>query len=184
MNGQNVRRVHDLSTMSSQPEPDLPERPTATLDSAAGLLTPAQRHWVAEHTLRAIDALGVTGDVRVRLVADDEMALAHEQYCGVPGTTDVITFDLAEGAAAEGEPLDVDLLVCVDEAMRQSATRGHTIEREVLLYVVHGILHCLGHDDHDDEQSRVMHQREDDVLQAIGVGVTFATAADNAGAQS
>jgi probable rRNA maturation factor len=99
------------------------------------------------------------------------MAVAHERYSGIPGTTDVLTFDLRDEAAG---PLDTDILICLDEAIRCGAERGHAANRELLLYVVHGILHCLGHDDHDDAGYARMHAREDEVLEAIGVGRTFA----------
>ena len=52
--------------------------------------------------------------------------------------------------------------------------RSHPVERELLLYIIHGILHCLGEDDHDDDAYARMHAREDDLLEAIGVGRTFA----------
>jgi rRNA maturation RNase YbeY len=114
-----------------------------------------------------------SGEVRVRLVGDSEMAAAHEKFSGIPGTTDVLTFDLAEGAAARGEPLDVDILACIDEAARQAAVHTHPTERELLLYVLHGVLHCLGHDDHSDDGYERMHREEDRILTAIGIGPVF-----------
>lgn len=113
------------------------------------------------------------GAVRARLVGDAEMASAHERYCGVIGTTDVITFDLADGRSAMGEPLDVDLIVCVDEAVRQAAARGHALETELALYTLHGVLHALGYDDLDEEAYERMHTREDEVFRALGLGAAF-----------
>ncbi|MFG0292089.1 MAG: rRNA maturation RNase YbeY [Phycisphaerales bacterium JB050] len=113
------------------------------------------------------------GVVRVRLVGDDEMANAHERYCGVAGTTDVITFDLAEGASAHGAALDVDLIVCVDEARRQADKRNHAIETELALYTLHGVLHALGYDDLDEDSYERMHAREDEVFRRLGLGAAF-----------
>jgi len=119
--------------------------------------------------------LGLRGELRVRVVGDEEMALAHFTHCGVAGTTDVITMDLREpsGAAATDSELDADLLVCADEAARQAAARGISVEHELVLYVVHGMLHCLGMDDHDEAGYAAMHAREDRVLTAIGIGAVF-----------
>lgn len=118
--------------------------------------------------------LEAEGEVRVRVVADPEMAAAHLEYAEVEGTTDVLTFDMSEptpdGARME---LDVDVLACLDEAGRQAERRGHPARCEVLLYVVHGMLHCLGFDDHDDDEYARMHAEEDRVLEAIGVGSVF-----------
>ncbi|MBL8887909.1 MAG: rRNA maturation RNase YbeY [Phycisphaerales bacterium] len=119
------------------------------------------------------------GEVRVRVIADDEMSKMHEEYAGVPGTTDVLTFDMSvdEGDGGGGvPPLDVDLVVCLDEAQRQASARGHgaTPQLELLLYTLHGVLHCLGHDDHEEPSFRAMHDAEDAILTAIGVGPVFA----------
>jgi probable rRNA maturation factor len=100
------------------------------------------------------------------------MAAAHLKYSGIAGTTDVLTFDLRDDSAA-GDPLDVDLWICIDEARRNAADRGLPVERELLLYILHGMLHCLGHDDHDEAAHLAMHTEEDRVLMAIGVGATF-----------
>jgi len=152
---------------------DPPARPAVTVAARAGDLCAQDLEWVAARGSEAVAHLGAVGEVRVLLVDDAAMADAHERHCGVAGTTDVITFDLAEGAGASGAPLDVDLVVCVDEARRQASARGIPARREVLLYVVHGVLHCLGYDDHDEAASAAMHAREDEVLAAIGVGATY-----------
>jgi probable rRNA maturation factor len=123
---------------------------------------------------RPIDRLAV------RIVADAEMARLHEKHTGVPGTTDVLTFD----NPAPGSPLDVDIAVCVDEAGRRAAELGHTVERELLLYAVHGLLHCLGFDDHDPGNGERMHAEEDRLLEAAGVGRTFLPARKSAGRQT
>jgi rRNA maturation RNase YbeY len=107
------------------------------------------------------------------------MAAAHARFSRVEGTTDVLTFDLTEGAsgtrpAAGAAPLDADILLCLDEARRQASARGIPVERELLLYFVHATLHCLGEDDTNDDAAAAMHAREDALLCAIGVGVTFA----------
>ncbi len=112
--------------------------------------------------------------MRVRVIGDAEMASLHEDYLGDASTTDVMTFDYAEGASVRGEPMDADAHVCIDEAARRATEFGHTVERELLLYVVHAMLHCIGHDDHDDESYTRMHAAEDQILERIGVGRTFA----------
>ena len=125
--------------------------------------------WLSEQAERALGVLGVTGEVRVRVVGDGAMAAAHERYAGEAGTTDVLTFDLSEGEKS----LDTDILVCSDEAARQAGARGHEPVRELLLYIIHGVLHCLGHDDHDEAAAARMHAEEDRVLVAMGVGPVY-----------
>ncbi|QQS10356.1 MAG: rRNA maturation RNase YbeY [Phycisphaerales bacterium] len=157
-------------------------------------LTPETLRWLAQTADRAVKVLGGTGEVRVKLVGDAEMTQAHAEFMDIAETTDVLTFDMSENLSdvddgdqspaialtPSGEVivrkrvgLDVDILACVDEAQRQVKTRGHAVEREVLLYIVHGVLHCLGFDDHDAEAAALMHRVEDAVLSAVGVGPVF-----------
>ncbi len=131
--------------------------------------------WLRGQLEGALEVLGPPGEVRVRIVADPEMAHAHERYKGVEGTTDVLTFDLSGGDdGTDDGTLDTDILVCIDEAERQARGRGHEPARELLLYALHGVLHCLGHDDHDEAAAARMHRAEDEVLERLGVGVTYA----------
>ncbi|MDX2148112.1 MAG: rRNA maturation RNase YbeY [Planctomycetota bacterium] len=142
------------------------------------------------------------GEVRVRLVDDHEMREAHLEFMGEDSTTDVITFDLSEPDAPESQPdldgpeltgserdgseseqgrsvrpgaWDVDLLICVDEAQRQARARGHAVNHELALYLVHGLLHCLGHDDHDEASAARMHAVEDEILVATGLAPVYAS---------
>lgn len=129
----------------------------------------------------------LSGEVRVRLVNDAEMSAAHVEYCEIDGTTDVLTFDMSEfedehaeasGSSSSVPVLDVDILACVDEASRQAGPRGHTVTHELLLYILHGVLHCLGHDDHDEAAHAAMHAAEDRVLTAAGFGALYAASAE------
>lgn len=143
-----------------------------TWHDRSGILRPDQIGWLCDHLLRSLKSIGVQGDVRVCSVGDAAMSCAHQRDLGVSGSTDVITYDIRSDA---GDPvLDLDALICVDEARRQSELRGHTIERELLLYSLHAVLHCCGEDDHDEVSSARMHAREDAILMEIGVGPTYA----------
>jgi len=126
-------------------------------------------------------AVGAEGghDVRVRVVGDALMSELHERHSGIVGTTDVLTFDLRE--SADGA-LDVDIAVCLDEARRASADRVHDAVDELTLYALHGVLHCAGHDDHDDVSYRAMHEREDAILREAGLGARFFNDNDGDGA--
>lgn len=122
-----------------------------------------------------MDLLPNTGSVRVRVVDDDAMDAEHQRHSGIAGTTDVLTYDFAQDQAPDQRKvLDADLTLCLDEAQRRADERGHAAELELLLYTIHGVLHCLGHDDHEPDQYARMHQKEDELLTAIGVGPLFA----------
>lgn len=138
----------------------------------AGLGVP-DAAWLRERVGEACVYMDTAGEVRIRIVDDAVMAREHVRSMGVEGTTDVITFDLSESDPSEDRLLDVDLLLCLDEARRRAQERGHAVRRELLLYALHGVLHCTGYDDTDEASYARMHAREDEVLRAIGVGATF-----------
>tara|TARA_R110000782_G_scaffold53205_4_gene113389 strand:- start:2612 stop:3145 length:534 start_codon:yes stop_codon:yes gene_type:complete len=146
-----------------------PAQRVVDLHDPGALISPADARWLRDTADRAVALLGARGEVRVKVVADAEMADAHLRYTDTPGTTDVLTFDLSDTPGV----LDADIMVCADEAARRAAERGHDARRELLLYVVHGVLHCLGHDDHDEADYQRMHAAEDELLERLGVGATF-----------
>lgn len=130
-------------------------------------------------TLRA--AVGRLGHpvrrVSVLVVDDATMASLHERHAGIAGPTDVLTFPGSDS----GQPIDADIAVNADEAARQSASRRHDAGDELLLYALHGLLHCAGFDDHESADFDAMHAEEDRILAEIDVGATFAPARRTSG---
>lgn len=169
----------------SAPTPDEPDQPPPTesaLDvlDQTGRLDAGRCAWLVRHLRAAIHHLGAPVDcLVVTVVGDDAMTSLHVEHCGIAGSTDVLTFDHGGTGAA----IDADIAICLDEAARRASEHGHAFERELLLYAVHGVLHCLGHDDHEQSDYDAMHAREDAILTAIGIGPTFTpTGMDDGGA--
>jgi len=132
--------------------------------------------WIQSQILAAIGFIRSPIErVEVRIVVDAEMAALHDRFCGLPTTTDVLTFPQSE----PGQPVTVDIAVCIDEASRRAAEFGHPLERELLLYVLHGLLHCVGFDDRSEAEHAAMHAEEDRILTAIGIGPVFHTPTNN-----
>jgi rRNA maturation RNase YbeY len=115
-------------------------------------------------------------ELSVALVGDRRMSELHEQFMKVSGPTDVLTFPL--DADGRGRVLSGEVVVCVPEARRQAKKRNVPVERELLLYALHGLLHLCGYDDRTDRAFRTMHRTEDRILTRLGVGPVFAPAAD------
>ena len=87
------------------------------------------------------------------------------------GFADVLTFPLETDSG--GHTISGEIVVCVPEARRRARERGIPLEREVLLYALHGMLHLIGYDDRTDAGFAKMHRIEDDILTALGVGPVF-----------
>lgn len=127
--------------------------------------------WLEACVARIAALAGVDrGLLGIAIVGDAPMAALHQRYKGHTGTTDVLTFDLREHPQ---DDIEADVVICLDEAARQASRRGHAVRHEVLLYAVHGLLHLLGYDDHNPVAAAAMHQREDELLTAAGLGPVF-----------
>lgn len=113
-------------------------------------------------------------DLSLALVGDRHMAELHARFMGIPGPTDVLTFPLDEDEA--GNVVSGEVVVCVPEARRQAKEHGGRVERELLLYALHGMLHLCGYDDRTARAFRTMHEAEDRILTQLGVGPVFSPA--------
>lgn len=151
-------------------EPEPAAAPVIEIASMTGLTHGVDEAWLHAHLAQAVEALThAVARVSVLIVDDARMTAYHQAHCDIDDTTDVLTF----AAVAAPEPIEADLVVCADEAARRAGERGHRVERELLLYALHGVLHCAGHDDHDEQAYEAMHAEEDRILDAIGIGATF-----------
>ncbi len=134
--------------------------------------------WLREQLVAALGWLKVVAArISIAVVDDAQMTDLHERYRREGGTTDVLTFDFRFDASDDDEPLilESEIIVCIDEARRQAADRGHDWKTELLLYIVHGVLHLLEHDDQTPDEAARMHEMEDRLLSAIGIGEVFAS---------
>jgi probable rRNA maturation factor len=120
---------------------------------------------------RRLIKASVVGELSLALVGDETMAALHVQFMGIDGPTDVLSFPLdfdAEGRVSSGE-----VVVCLPEARRQAERHQIPVERELLLYALHGLLHLSGHDDRTAAGFRAMHRAEDEILMQLGIPATF-----------
>ncbi len=83
----------------------------------------------------------------VRFVGDREMRRLNRAFRGKDRPTDVLSFPGEK--TMDGTHLG-DIAVSVPAARRQALERGHSVERELKVLLLHGVLHCLGHDHETD----------------------------------
>ena len=92
----------------------------------------------------------LTNDVEIQ-----EINLAHR---GIDKVTDVLSFPLEN---IEGFPLG-SIMISMDIAKAMAAELGHSIEDEIALLFIHGMLHLLGYDHEDDDGE--MREKEEEVI--------------------
>ena len=98
------------------------------------------------------------------------MKTLNRKFKGIRRTTDVLAFSQLEGEQPVPRwrrPLIGDVVISVDCARRQAPRYGNTEARELVLYMIHGVLHLLGHDDTKPGPRRKMRRREKAILAQI-----------------
>jgi probable rRNA maturation factor len=113
-----------------------------------------------------IVAEGVEGELTLTFVDDTEIASLNAEFMGKTGPTDVLAFPLDDEPMSGVPTLLGDVVVCPAVAARQFADHAGTLDDELALLVVHGILHVLGYDHADDTEAEVMRHRELELLVA------------------
>lgn len=115
-----------------------------------------------------MEAVPELTELSIALVDEDEMARLNEQYRGVKGPTDVLSFGCDDPCPTPGdEPITLgDVVIAPQVAERQAAELGHTIEHELDVLLVHGILHLLGYDHEAEDDAGAMAAREAALLDA------------------
>jgi len=96
--------------------------------------------------------LASLAEVEVTLVDDADIARVHGDFLDDPTPTDVITFHHGE------------ILISADTAARQCMEHGQPVHNEVALYLIHGLMHLAGWDDHDEEEAGEMARHQEGVL--------------------
>jgi probable rRNA maturation factor len=91
-------------------------------------------------------------EVNVVLVSDRRMSELHRRFMQIAGPTDVITFQHGE------------IFLSVETAERQAKAYGASLEQELRLYLVHGLLHLGGLDDSAPAARRRMNRAQERIL--------------------
>lgn len=88
----------------------------------------------------------------------------NEKYMNRDNVTDVLSFSMKEGEVIEGDNSYLgDVLVSVEMASLRAKEFANEVDRELMLYFIHGILHLLGYEDIDTGSALVMREKEEQI---------------------
>lgn len=132
------------------------------LEADLGTIRPLCEEMVRDHRIK-------TGRIGVVLVDGATIQQYNRDFLKHDYQTDVISFPM-EHIPAEGL-LEGEILVCTQVALERAEEFGWTPAEELLLYIIHGILHLLGWDDVTPELRRKMQQKEREYLRRAGIKV-------------
>jgi len=111
----------------------------------------ALRHCLAARPLKAA-VLSQLPEVAVTLVSDTAIARMHLDFMGLPGPTDVITFHHGE------------IVISVETAAVNAARYRRSLDEEVALYLIHGLLHLHGYLDKKPADAALMQKTQATIL--------------------
>lgn len=93
--------------------------------------------------------------IEIALVDDQTSDQVHRDFMNIDGATDVITFHHGE------------IVIGAEVAHRQAAEYGEPLGRELLRYLVHGLLHLAGHEDTAAEERRIMEIAQESIVTTL-----------------
>lgn len=128
-------------------------------------------------------------------VSEEEIRALNKRERGIDAVTDVLSFpasDYIKGQAIlsaqhadcvepvmgmrggelvkRGARLYLgSVVICEKRAKEQAEEYGHSVQREICYLAVHGVLHCLGYDHESEEDRAEMRQKEEYVMQKLGL---------------
>lgn len=135
-----------------------------------GLVAADTLRAAAEATLRHEAA---PGQATLVLTDDEGIHALNRDFLGRDAPTDVLAFsarDDAGGAFVTAPEMGGylgDVIVSYPRAAAQAEAHGHPLEEELLLLVVHGMLHLLGYDHASEEEKAAMWARQAAILSGL-----------------
>ena len=125
---------------------------------------------VARYALARMD-VHPAAELSIVMVDSSTMAELHVQWMDLPGPTDVMAFPMDElrpggrpDAPELGPSVLGDIVLCPPFAAEQAATAGHSLDDELHLLTVHGVLHLLGYDHAEPEEEEEMFGLQNSLL--------------------
>ncbi len=113
---------------------------------------------------KVIRGEGLKGEINVVFCDDDYIRTLNKTYRGRDTPTDVLSFSFKEGERGFRSKLLGDVYVSVDRAMAQAKSAGHSLDKELRLLVVHGLLHLAGYDHSCEKEALQMKRKEEEYL--------------------
>lgn len=123
--------------------------------------------------IRALRFQQVTNaELSVVIVTDRMIHGINRRFLGHDYPTDVISFDLSaqelsRRSRGRVKTVEGEIYVSAVTALRQARERGLDPDQELILYIIHGILHLLGYDDHSARDRKAMRIKEKEIMNAI-----------------
>ncbi len=128
-----------------------------------------------EHSvLIALKHQGFSPDSDITILVDDDqrIQMLNHEYLDVDAPTDVLAFPADFTDPDTGHKNLGDVIISYPQAKSEADKRGHSLEAELQLLVVHGVLHLLGFDHLEPEDKEIMWSAQSQILSQLNSRVT------------
>jgi rRNA maturation RNase YbeY len=103
-------------------------------------------------------------DLSICLISARQMTRLNESFLRHAGPTDVLAFDYSDPG---DKTLRGEIFVCVEVAVSQSRHFRTRWQSELIRYLIHGLLHLQGYDDHKSSDRQRMKREENRLLKYV-----------------
>lgn len=116
---------------------------------------------------RSLEILGIEKKMIMSVVVVDDETIRNynKEFRDIDASTDVLSF--VDGSEFDDEISLGDIIVSSETCIRQADEYNHSLRREFLFLVTHGILHLLGYDHHTEEEEKEMIRLQKEILSGI-----------------
>jgi probable rRNA maturation factor len=121
------------------------------------------RRWV----LKTLPEQKKESELTIRVVDEAEITALNRQYRGKEGATNVLSFPY-EAIPGVASSLLGDIVICAPVVAGESVVQGKPLDAHWAHIVIHGVLHLLGYDHHQDDAAHKMEARETELLDSLG----------------
>jgi len=112
-------------------------------------------------------------EVSLLLTNDKEIQNLNKIFRKFDSPTDVLAFSMSEGSNSFSLPQEIgeyllgDIIISIETAKKQAKLLGHSLEQELTVLLIHGLLHLLEYDHIEREDSEKMKVEEARILKIV-----------------
>ncbi len=128
-------------------------------------IDPAFMEAAAQAVLQA-SSTPIHADLTIVVADDAYLQQLNRQFLGIEAPTDVLSFPAGDVDPDTNLPYLGDVIISIERAQTQAV--NHSLEDELRLLVVHGVLHLLGHDHAEQAEKEAMWGKQREVLHNLG----------------
>ena len=127
------------------------------------------------HQVLNAENIGVRSELGLVITGDEKIRELNLKYLGEDRPTDVLSFPMNEQLKTSPVFINVpdgklhlgEVIISCPQAVKQAEEHSHPVEREIIILLIHGILHLLGYDHDIPEREQTMRSRESAILKII-----------------